>query len=356
MRLVASAADLAGAIRAARSEAGAAFGDSAIYLERRLLRPRHIEVQLLADAHGTVLPFVERECSIQRRHQKVIEETPSPVVSPSTRAQLTDGRCGHCGLGRLHQRGDDRVPPRRRRSLLFPRNEHTLAGRAPDHRDGDGRGPRAVADPHRAGRASRPRPPGAPDTPRPRHRVPYLRRGSRGRLHALAGPHHRVAGAGRPGRTRRQRRGGRRTRCRSITIRSSRSWWPGVRTVRRPSPGCGGRCENTRSAASRRPSPFSSGCCGSRTSSTPRSILAIWTSVLQQRQGTPFLTAEASLEEVAAIAAAVVFNFRLKPDAAGTTPEAAGNAGRGARSWPPAAAGSSPSAWKALARVEGLRS
>jgi acetyl-CoA carboxylase biotin carboxylase subunit len=90
MRLVADPAGLAGAIRAARSEAGAAFGDSAVYLERRLARPRHIEVQLLADAHGTVLPFVERECSIQRRHQKVIEETPSPVVSSSLRAQLTE--------------------------------------------------------------------------------------------------------------------------------------------------------------------------------------------------------------------------------------------------------------------------
>jgi acetyl-CoA carboxylase biotin carboxylase subunit len=89
MRVVAGAADLPSAIRAARSEAGAAFGDSTIYLERRLQRPRHIEVQLLADHHGTVFPCVERECSIQRRHQKVIEETPSPVVSPEQRARLT---------------------------------------------------------------------------------------------------------------------------------------------------------------------------------------------------------------------------------------------------------------------------
>jgi acetyl-CoA carboxylase biotin carboxylase subunit len=89
MRVVAGPEDLSGAIRAARSEAGAAFGDSAIYLERRLSHPRHIEVQLLGDQAGTVLPFVERECSIQRRHQKVIEETPSPVITPELRAAIT---------------------------------------------------------------------------------------------------------------------------------------------------------------------------------------------------------------------------------------------------------------------------
>ncbi len=88
MRVVTAPATLHEAIRTARSEARAAFGDQDVYLERRLVRPRHIEVQLLADAYGTVLPFVERECSIQRRQQKVVEESPSPVVSPALRAQL----------------------------------------------------------------------------------------------------------------------------------------------------------------------------------------------------------------------------------------------------------------------------
>ncbi len=88
MRTVSDPADLGGAVRAARSEAGTAFGDPAVYLERRLTRPRHIEVQLLADEHGTVVPFVERECSIQRRHQKVVEETPSGAVPPALRQKL----------------------------------------------------------------------------------------------------------------------------------------------------------------------------------------------------------------------------------------------------------------------------
>ena len=89
MRVVPGPRDLASAVRAARSEARAAFGDSTIYFERRLVRPRHVEVQLLGDRHGTIVPFVERECSIQRRHQKVIEESPSPAVSAALREQLT---------------------------------------------------------------------------------------------------------------------------------------------------------------------------------------------------------------------------------------------------------------------------
>ena len=107
MRTVTSPLDLAGAIRAARSEAATAFGDSSIYLERRLTRPRHIEVQLLADHHGTVVPFVERECSIQRRHQKVIEETPSPMVTLELRAQMMEAAAsvarsvGYTGAGTI---------------------------------------------------------------------------------------------------------------------------------------------------------------------------------------------------------------------------------------------------------------
>jgi acetyl-CoA carboxylase biotin carboxylase subunit len=88
MRTVADDRALASAVQLARSEARSAFGDAAVYFERLLERPRHIEVQLLGDQHGTVVSFVERECSIQRRHQKLVEETPSPSVSPALRAEL----------------------------------------------------------------------------------------------------------------------------------------------------------------------------------------------------------------------------------------------------------------------------
>ena len=88
MRTVTEPGDLPGALRSARSEALSSFGDATVYIERRILRPRHIEIQLLGDHHGTVVPFVERECSIQRRHQKVVEESPSPVVTPELRRRL----------------------------------------------------------------------------------------------------------------------------------------------------------------------------------------------------------------------------------------------------------------------------
>jgi acetyl-CoA carboxylase biotin carboxylase subunit len=88
MRVVSDPKDLANAFGAAQREAKAAFGDDAIYLEKFIARPRHVEIQVLADAHGNVLSLGERECSVQRRHQKMIEESPSVAVNPELRKRM----------------------------------------------------------------------------------------------------------------------------------------------------------------------------------------------------------------------------------------------------------------------------
>ena len=90
MRIVRSQAELDDALAAAKREAVGAFGDGALYCERYLERPRHVEVQLLADAHGTVIAVGERDCSVQRRHQKVLEESPAPSLDARLRARMLD--------------------------------------------------------------------------------------------------------------------------------------------------------------------------------------------------------------------------------------------------------------------------
>ena len=88
MRLVQVANDLKGALESARSEAQRSFGDSEVYIEKAIINPRHIEMQVLADEHGHTVYLGERECSLQRRHQKVLEEAPSPIVDAEMRRRM----------------------------------------------------------------------------------------------------------------------------------------------------------------------------------------------------------------------------------------------------------------------------
>ena len=93
MRIVEQAADLAAAVAAAKREAAAAFGDDRLLLEKFLTRPRHIEIQVFADTHGNVLSLFERDCSLQRRYQKVIEEAPASGLDLSRRSEMGEAAC-----------------------------------------------------------------------------------------------------------------------------------------------------------------------------------------------------------------------------------------------------------------------
>ena len=88
MRLVRHEKDILGSVRAAKSEARAAFGNDSVYIEKYIESPHHIEFQVLADRYGNTIHVCERECSVQRRHQKVVEETPSPIMTPELRAEM----------------------------------------------------------------------------------------------------------------------------------------------------------------------------------------------------------------------------------------------------------------------------
>jgi acetyl-CoA carboxylase biotin carboxylase subunit len=107
MKVAETADDLAEAFSSARSEAKAAFGDDTVYLERYLGNPRHIEVQIVADSHGNVVHLGERECSVQRRHQKLLEEAPSPILTETERHHIgmiaadAARSMGYLGLGTM---------------------------------------------------------------------------------------------------------------------------------------------------------------------------------------------------------------------------------------------------------------
>jgi hypothetical protein len=243
MRLVKSEKELASAIARARSEAKSSFGDDSLYVEKFVEEPRHIEIQILADSHGNVVHLFERECSIQRRHQKVIEEAPG---NASARAEGEDGRGrGGGGEGReLRRRRHLRVPGRQARPLLLPGDEHPRAGGARDHRDDHRRRHREDDDPG-GGRREAAVPAGGPRHQRALDRGPHLRRGRRQQLHPLA---RRRAGLPAGGRARASASTAASTRAPgspSSTTRWWPSWWCGAATARRRSSACAARCASS---------------------------------------------------------------------------------------------------------------
>ncbi len=178
MRRVDTREDLAEALRSAMHEAETAFGNATVFLEQAVIRPRHIEVQILADAEGNVVHLFERDCSLQRRYQKVVEIAPAPswmrasgrrctgTPSPSPRPWTT-AMLKHCGVPRGHRRGA-------RRAARVHRDEPAHPGRAHGHRGDHRHRPGRRPDAHRRrGDPRGPRhPPGGSARPRVRHAVP----------------------------------------------------------------------------------------------------------------------------------------------------------------------------------------
>ena len=148
MKVAQTADDLMLALSTAANEAKSAFGDASVYLEKYLQKPRHIEIQVLGDGRGGAIHLGERDCSLQRRHQKIWEEGPSPGSDAAARARI-GATCAkamqdmkYLGVGTVEflLRG---------RRILFHRDEYPHPGRASRHRDDHRHRPRARADPHR---------------------------------------------------------------------------------------------------------------------------------------------------------------------------------------------------------------
>ena len=185
MRVIRDMKELPKSLKTAQREAEAAFGVGDVYIEKYVEHPRHIEFQVLGDHHGAVIHLGERECSIQRRHQKLLEEGPSVAVTDKMRRKLGGTVVDAARARAVHQRRDLRVPARRQAELLFPRSQHPRPGRAPGHRVRHRRRHRQGADPHCRRRAAvgqagghhlhRPRdrmPRSTPRTPKRSRRLP----------------------------------------------------------------------------------------------------------------------------------------------------------------------------------------
>ena len=195
MRVAVNELALKAALQQAQAEADAAFGNPEIYLEKYVEHPRHVEVQVLADLHGNAIHLWERDCTMQRRHQKLIEESPAPRLDDGTRAAICEAAVRLVQGGQLHQRRHGRIHRRSQGQLLLHRDERPNPGRAPGHGNGHGHRPDQGADPRGGGRAAAG---GAGRHPPARrgHRMPHQRRGPGEGLPPHARPDHRHGHSG----------------------------------------------------------------------------------------------------------------------------------------------------------------
>jgi len=133
MRIVEKESEFEEQMERAVSEAISAFGDGAVFIEKYVSQPRHIEFQIFGDQHGNVVHLFERECSIQRRHQKVVEEAPSSVLTPELRKKMGEAAVNAAKAANYYNAGTIEFILMKI-EFLFPRNEYTPTGRAPGNR------------------------------------------------------------------------------------------------------------------------------------------------------------------------------------------------------------------------------
>ncbi len=266
MKVAQSPADLGMALSTARAEAKAAFGNDQVYMEKYLTKPRHIEIQVLGDGQGNAVHLGERDCSLQRRHQKILEESPSPALNEAARQKIGETVAVGHAQDQVPRRRHGGVPVRGRR-VLFHRNEHPSAGGASGHRGGHGYRSRARADPRRLRRAA---------LRSQQKDITFSGHAIECRINAenprtfrpSPGADHLLASAGRPRRARRQRRLPGLPNPAVLRQPHRQADRARQEPQRMPDASASAHCQSSSSTASRRPSRCSTISSASRTSPT----------------------------------------------------------------------------------------
>ena len=195
LRIAHTKAEVAEGFSRARSEAKSSFGDDRVFIEKYIENPRHIEIQVLGDKHGNVIHLGERECSIQRRNQKIVEEAPSPLLDEATRKKMGTQAVALAKAVGYDSAGTVEFVAGAGQVVLLLGDEHAAAGRASGDRAGHRVRPGRADDPRRRRREAFD-PPERREADGFRDRDPHLRRGSVSQLPAVDRPPHALPAAG----------------------------------------------------------------------------------------------------------------------------------------------------------------